>query len=464
MRGFLANFFMQKYEKFWLEETDYHLDESKEKLLINLKYSLDKQIYFTETLSLPVNFAGRTGQTGAAFDRALKALAVIGGISYYKTYLPKEMAGFDLSDDQAVFWKKVYERGLGEFFYQNKIDFPGLINFPGNAQVGQLTEDLTERRGALVAIGGGKDSIVTSEILKKAGKDFYTFSLRDSALIRETAEIVGVPRLVVDRQLDAKLFELNAQGALNGHVPITAYISALMSLCAIYYGFAEVIMSLEKSSNYGQFIYLGMDINHQYSKSEEFEGDFRKYLQKYVDGNLNYFSLLRRFDELKICQIFTGLDNFEKYSPLFASCNRNFKINGEKPVGKWCGECPKCAFVYLCLAAFLPKEKMVEIFGQDLLDKPELGHLYAEILGLENYKPFECVGTPEESLAAIYMVSLKMDYVESALVKKFVNEWKGQAENQQNFMGWENLRNDSLKLKSGGYFSADWENLIKQYE
>ncbi len=454
---------MEKYSKFWFDGADYAVHE--ENLIISLKYSLDKQIYFTEKLTLPVNFAGRTGRTGEAFNRAVQALAVIGGISYYKTYLPREMAGLELTPDQADFWQKVYERGLGEFFYQNKIDFPGKVNFQASAQAeSTFPVENAARSGSLVAVGGGKDSIVTAEILKNAGEDFYLFSLRDSAPIKETAEIFGKPRLVVGRELDVKLFELNAQGALNGHVPITAYISALMSVCAIYYGFAEVIMSLEKSSNYGQFIYLGMDINHQYSKSEEFEKDFRNYLEKYVDGNLNYFSLLRRFDELKICQIFAELKNFEAYARVFASCNRNFKINGEKQAGKWCGECPKCAFVYLCLAPFLSKEKLVQIFGQDLLDKADLEHLYAEILGLENFKPFECVGTPEESLAAIYMTSLKMDFAESMLIKKFVNEWKDKAENQPNFMGWENLKNDSLKLKTGGYFTDKWEKLIKQYE
>ena len=37
-------------------------------------------------------------------------------------------------------------------------------------------------------------------------------------------------------------------------------------------------------------------------------------------------------------------------------------------------------------------------------------------------------------------------------------------ENMQNFMGWENLKNDSLQLKEGGFFSPEWEKLIKQYE
>ncbi|MCC6643174.1 hypothetical protein IT411_00310, partial [Candidatus Peregrinibacteria bacterium] len=267
---------MEKFDKFWFEGAKHKIEG--ENLEIELKYSLDKKVFFTEKLSMPVTFSGRTGVIGPAFEKALKALEIVGGISYYKAYLPAEMAGANLSEEQAEFWRKVYERGLGEFFFKNKIDFRGLIKFP----IGDSVEKAAERagNGALVAIGGGKDSIVTAEIMKAEQAEFELFSLRDSEPIRQTAEIIGKSRLIVSRQIDPLLFELNEKGALNGHVPITAYISCLMTLCASYYGYGEVVMSLEKSSNFGQFDYLGMDINHQYSKSEEFEKDFRDYLKK----------------------------------------------------------------------------------------------------------------------------------------------------------------------------------------
>lgn len=439
---------MEKFDKFWFEGTEHKIEGDN--LLIELKYSLDKKVFFTEKLSMPVTFSGRMGVVGPAFEKALKALHMVGGISYYKAYLPAEMAGLELSGEQAEFWKKVYERGLGEFFFKNKIDFRGLIKFPSGKS--EETAVNLNGHGSLVAIGGGKDSIVTAEIMKAAQADFELFSLRDSEPIRQTAEIVGKSRLIVSRQIDAQLFELNEKGALNGHVPITAYISCLMTLCAVYYGYAEVIMSLEKSSNFGQFDYLGMDINHQYSKSEEFEKDFREYLGRCL-GGIEYFSLLRKFDELKICQILTRLSNFDQYAPLFASCNRNFKINGEKPATKWCGECPKCAFVYLCLAAFLPRSRMVEIFGQDLLDKADLQDLFAEILGEKNFKPFECVGTPEESWGALYLIAKKGEYNDSLLVKTYAEKALTKTA----------LAEESLKIKTGGFLTEKWEKVIAKY-
>lgn len=56
---------------------------------IKLHYSLDDSIYFTETITFP-------GGTGLNFDhpdldRALFALHLSGGASYYKTYCPPEI-------------------------------------------------------------------------------------------------------------------------------------------------------------------------------------------------------------------------------------------------------------------------------------------------------------------------------------------------------------------------------------
>lgn len=65
-------------------------------------------------------------------EAALFALHLAGGTSYYKTCCPKEIEvqSGKLNADQAAFWNTVYERGLGEFFYQNQIDFRKLIQFP----------------------------------------------------------------------------------------------------------------------------------------------------------------------------------------------------------------------------------------------------------------------------------------------------------------------------------------------
>lgn len=409
-----------KYQQFWFEGFNYQWQAEKETLRLELNYSLDRQVNFREVLEMPVKAETWEAVDLEELERALSALHIIGGISYYKAYLPAKMAGLKLTKAQADFWHKVYQRGLGEFFYQNQIDFRGLINFPFKKNLKEKafkSRELSER--SLVPIGGGKDSVVTAEMLKMAGEDFQLFSLRDAEPIRATAEIVGRPRLIVQRQLDNQLFQMNAHGAYNGHVPITAYISFLLAVCAVVYDYRYIVMSLEKSANYGQLLFHGMDINHQYSKSEEFEKDFREYLRENVSDQIEYFSLLRGFNELRIAKIFAGLKNFDSYAPVFTSCNANFKIEKEKSSTLWCGHCPKCAFVFLILAPFVPKEKMLEIFGKNLTNQPELFELYEEILGMRNFKPFECVGTVEESQVALWMISQNKAYQNDWLVKHF---------------------------------------------
>ena len=412
-----------KYQQFCFEGFSYNYDAENKVFCIELNYNLDKKINFQEKLQIPLGVEAWEKVDLEALQRAISALHIMAGISYYKTYLPREMAGLELTEEQANFWQKIYQRGLGEFFYSNQIDFRGLINFPHSptAQIPQFSsKKLSER--ALLPIGGGKDSIVSAEILKKMGLEFEQFSLRDAEPIRATAEAIGKPRQIVQRQLDAQLFQLNEQGAYNGHVPITAHISFLLIVCAILDDYRYIVMSLEKSANEGQLLFHGMDINHQYSKSEEFEEDLRNYVSKYIDSEVEYFSLLRGYNELRIAEIFAGLENFNRYAPVFSSCNANFKINKTEIPKRWCGHCPKCAFVFLILAAFVPKKELLGIFGENLLDKPELMELNEELLGLRNFKPFECVGTTEESQVALWLVSQKSEWQNDWMVKHFIND------------------------------------------
>jgi len=411
-----------KYQQLCFEGVSYNYDAENKVFCIELNYSLDKKINFQEKLQIPLAAEAWEKVDREALQRAISALHIMAGISYYKTYLPREIAGLELTEEQAEFWQKIYQRGLGEFFYSNQIDFRGLINFPHSPTARATTftsKKLSER--ALLPIGGGKDSIVSAEILKKMGLEFQQFSLRDAEPIRATAETIGAPRQIVQRQLDAQLFQLNQEGAYNGHVPITAYISFLLIVCAILDDYRYIVMSLEKSANEGQLFFHGMDINHQYSKSEEFEEDLRNYVSKYIDSEVEYFSLLRGYNELRIAEIFAGLENFNEYASVFSSCNGNFKINKTEIPKKWCGHCPKCAFVFLILAAFVPREKLLEIFGENLLDKPELLELHEELLGLRNFKPFECVGTTEESLVALWLVSQKSEWQNDWMVKYFLD-------------------------------------------
>lgn len=442
---------MQKFQEFIFTEYNFnHLTGE-----LSLHYSLDNKINFTEKVYFDVHQLNLKKIDLDILDRACFNLHLIAGISYYKTYIPNKLIvqSGKLNESQIKFWEKLYTLGLGEFFYQNQIDFRGLVNFICHPCEGQdlkvdkssqtssnridsisgileqqdsrfRKNDTKENRNdiaprCLVPIGGGKDSVVTAELLKKAEIDFTLFSLGDSLPQQETAELIGKDRLIVRRKLSSNLFELNKQDAFNGHVPISAYIAFLSIVTSILYDYNYIILSNEHSANYGNIDYLGVDINHQYSKSLEFEQDFNQYVEQNISTETKYFSLLRPYYELKIAEIFS---KYPKYFSEFTSCNANFKISEQKSSTKWCGYCPKCAFVFAILSPFIPKKDLVKMFGKNLFADSELKQLFLELLGKGEIKPFECVGAPEEVIVAFAMVSEKGEYKEDSIMQMFEQE------------------------------------------
>ena len=378
-------------------------------------YAIDEQ-EFVERVKFPLPAVLPEG-IDVALDRALFALHLIGGVSYYKAKLPPKIvvASGKLTKDEAVFWDKLYTMGLGEFFFKNDLDFCDYIHFPAEIEARVVGE--TAGEGALLPIGGGKDSLVAIEMLREGGKAFDLVMLGKHARIREVAAEVGKSLMVIERELDAKLFELNKQGAWNGHVPITAYVSLASAIVAILHGKRDVVFANERSANIPNVVVDGVSINHQYSKSIEVERELQAYIHASVSRNVNVFSLLRPFSELDIARRFAANG---KYFMIFSSCNRNYSQSGAPTVTRWCGKCPKCAFVFIILAAFIPRRKMVEIFGEDLLLKSELLPLYQDLLGCGVMKPFECVADADEVIAAFALVEGRGEYDDSPIMQWFV--------------------------------------------
>jgi UDP-N-acetyl-alpha-D-muramoyl-L-alanyl-L-glutamate epimerase len=431
---------MQSYDRFVFESYDFRPKEKK----IELNYSLDSStglttggdVKFTETIYLPFLPKQQNTVRSPQLDAALFALHLIGGISYYKTCLPKtiEIKSGALTMDQADFWNDVYENGLGEFFFKNKIDFRGLIRFPSSpppltppprgegkrsVSLPQSGEGPGMGAKVLVPIGGGKDSLVTLELLKKAGIDVTLFRMGAHPFIDTMAGIAKTPLLTVERRLDGALFDLNAQGALNGHVPITAYLSILSVIVAMLMKHTAVVLSNERSASEGNTELFGKQINHQWSKSLEFEKALQKYLKTYVGTGVEYFSLLRPLSELHITKLLT---QYPEYLTAFTSCNANWRIVKEKPTEPWCKKCPKCAFAFALLSAYMPKPSMLRIFGGNLFEDASLLPLYKELLGLEGHKPFECVGTPEETEAALLLAHDRGEFEGTPVMDLYVKE------------------------------------------
>jgi hypothetical protein len=389
---------MQKYNTFFFE--DYAFDFSKKKLL--LFYSFDKKLKFTEEIVFDFDFHKNFNRT--ALEKAFEGIFIMCGISYFKVFLPKKIKFLhqDISPFQKKFFQKVYTQGLGEFFFKNQINPQEKINFSGSKKSTHSPESIPGLSGSIVPMGGGKDSLTTAEILKSHKEDFEIWTVGSYPFFQKMLQKIGHPHISVQRKIDPQLFDLNKKGALNGHIPISAILAFLSVASAILRNRKYIILSNESSANEENTEFFGMKINHQYSKTIEFEKDFREYVHRCISPDIEYFSFLRPLSELKIAEIFCK--NFlKKYAYDFSSCNKNFRIQSKKNNWKWCGNCPKCAFVFLIFSPFTKRETLINIFGENLFLKKKLKKTFLELLGKEGYKPFECVGEIQEAKMAFQL-------------------------------------------------------------
>ncbi|MTI74324.1 MAG: endonuclease domain-containing protein [Stenotrophomonas sp.] len=383
-----------------------------------LVYAFDDGPEMTETVTVPGAPFHLDPARAAAVQRALRLLHLVAGVSYYKAAVPAQVAidSYAIDAATAALVETVYLNGLGEFAYRNGLNLRGRFRLPVEAQAEPAAQPLGLREHALVAIGGGKDSLVSIEALRHAGVAATVTWIGGSQLIRACAERTGLPMLNIGRALAPELFELNRQGAWNGHIPVTAVNSAIMLLAALVQGVDQVVFSNERSASYGSQIAGTGEVNHQWSKGWAFEKAFGEHVQRHVAADLHYYSLLRPLSELAVARQFARTDYYDAH---FSSCNRNFHILGERPVNRWCGVCPKCHFVFLALAPFMPKTRLVRIFGRNLLDDVDQAGGFDALLEFQDHKPFECVGEGRESRAAMAALAARPEWKEDVLVKRF---------------------------------------------
>ncbi len=408
---------MRQYQSFIFES--YRFDPKGP--TIQLLYSLDGEVHFTETLHLPRAGLRSRFVDRELLDRALALLHHIGGVSYWKTCMPPQIHVRGAIDaERATFLTAVYQNGLGEFFFKNAIDFREKLRFPITTTTPvEAIVHHTDSPTVLVPIGGGKDSIVTLELLKRSEIPVTLLRVGGHPLIAQTAKIAGLPLITVERELSPTLFELNAQGALNGHVPITAYLHALSLIVALLYGHRAVAFSNERSAETGSVLFHGMEINHQWSKSLAFERLFQEEMRRSLTTDVPVFSLLRPVSELAIARAFSQVP---EYAACSTSCNANWTILKRHPKERWCRACPKCAFSFAMFSAFLPLPQVIDMVGGNLFADASLLPLYRQLLGIEGMKPFECVGTPEETACAFLLIRARGDAAETPAMQMFVTE------------------------------------------
>ncbi|MCQ2327679.1 MAG: UDP-N-acetylmuramoyl-L-alanine--D-glutamate ligase [Bacteroidales bacterium] len=345
-------------------------------------------------------------------------------ISYWKACaspLIKIKCG-KLSEKQIYFWKKLYWNGLGEYFYLNglvgvddKEDVVTIDNFVEIQSEGieYKKQSFSLEEEYIVPIGGGKDSVVSLELLRGKGKKINPFVINSRGATKDCLEVAGFDNyLQVKRTIDKTLIDLNSQGYLNGHTPFSAMLAFTSLLSAALSEKKYIALSNESSAN--ESTVKGMTINHQYSKSLEFEDDFRAYYKEFICEDFEYFSLLRPISELRIAQIFSHLPYFN----VFKSCN----VGSKQDI--WCGHCPKCLFAYIILSPFIAPEILNNIFGKNMLQDQTLLKELKELDGETELKPFECVGTVNEVNIALSLRAQRYEVSEEDFLLKYWLESK----------------------------------------
>ena len=329
-------------------------------------------------------------------------------VSYWKiTCSPQVVieAG-TLNEDQILWWKDLYFNGLGEFFYVNKIteaDQEGFMEIvcelgEENKQkndYGKKQDTKGSEKGVLVPVGGGKDSAVTLELLKSADVPVFAYIINPRGATIHTTESADLDAdhvISVHRTLDKRMLQLNKEGFLNGHTPFSALVAFSTVIAARMAGLSYIALSNESSAN--ESTVQGSTVNHQYSKSFKFETDFHRYQTDYLPGSAYYFSMLRPLSEFQIAKYFAKQ---KQYHAIFRSCNAGSKTDS------WCGHCPKCLFVYFILSPFLSREEVKEIFGTDMLEDETMQSTMEQLVGIQEEKPFECVGSRDEINTALVM-------------------------------------------------------------
>ncbi len=389
--------YRNKYPEFVFESFDYELGMTG--LKATFVYTLGEHT-FKPTVEIPLANSEESDFDEEFVKYLIFNFGIINAINYYKlTVAPKFIIkpGF-LDETQKMFFKKLFFYGLGEFLYVNNLpftfeDFMTIETAPSKTGEAPKFQVQGEFAGNLIPVGGGKDSAVTLEALQSMHSESICFQYNRDLYPENAAALDCIKTAgyrmedVADFNLtiDPLLLELNKEGYYNGHVPFSSGLAFAAYIVAYIKRRKYIVLSNEASADEGNIV--GSTVNHQYSKSFEFESDFRNYCAHYFTDQIQYFSLLRCLNEFGIIQRFL---HHKVYLTVFRSCNVGTKEN------KWCNHCAKCLYVYIMLYPFLMQDKLDEIFDHNLLDDTDLFNIFIGLINPDTTKPFECVGTRDE--------------------------------------------------------------------
>jgi hypothetical protein len=366
---------------------------------------------------------------GRSVEQAVRLLFLLAGVSYYKTSAPMtiDLGGHPTTPAERSFLAAYYVNGLAEFAFRNGLDLSGLrVVGPDAPSEPPRPYDAGAAPGRpLIPFGGGIDSIVTVGALSAGRPDAALCIVHPPgdrfAAIEDAAAVSGLPVVRIGRALDPLVRRSTELGFLNGHVPVTAIVTAAATVAAVLERRDAVVLSNEWSASAPTTVVDGRAINHQWSKSDEFERAFQDRVDDAVGAGLSVFSYLRPRSELWVAARFAGLS---EYHPVFRSCNHAFRQDSARRLDHWCATCDKCCFIDLVLAPFMDRSELAAVFaGREPLQDPGNEDRFRTLLDLgHGARPFECVGDVDECRAAVVLAAERPDRAGDRLLGRLRDE------------------------------------------
>lgn len=347
---------------------------------------------------------------------------LLAGLSYYKAGAARrvDLGALPLGVQGRKLFEAALHDGLGEFAFRNNLPLSDVV-IDGGAEVERF-EPFVDPHRVLTPFGGGIDSVVTvTQLTGRVDQALFVVSPAGGhfAPLEATAAVTGLVIVRATRTLDSKMLE-RRDDFFHGHVPVTAMVTLLAAVAAVASGRGGVALSNEHSSSVANLRWYDTDINHQWSKSWNAERLLADAIAERVGDELVVASYLRDRSELWVAKNFSEEKQFHQ---VFRSCNRAFAQSAAQRAPEWCGECDKCLFVNLVLAPFLTRAALREIFSCEPLSDPRREAQLRTLVGLGlDHKPFECVGDPDESAAALREVASHREWHDVALLAAVANE------------------------------------------
>jgi len=293
----------------------------------------------------------------------------------------------------------------------------------------------------LMLCGGGKDSLASMTLLAgdgevdgsgagngtgRPGVEFDAFVYSHSTygrgshqhdLIDGLLAHTGQRRLhrgwVLDDAIDSPAARVHPERSIERMVAaetVSSYWTALP--VAMQHGYTNVALGISASTDEHNLHWdrTGEDVNYLWGMSSTAERLLHDYIRDHVLTNVSMFHVLRPVHDVGV---FTLLHRNLDAVPATHSCAQL------KP---WCCRCAKCIYVWMNYVAWLPEVVVADTFrrsggagsgerdhwgGVNLFELPENRTMLRKMLGLESYKPTDCVGTVSEARLAFLMCRRK---------------------------------------------------------